>query len=304
MVSAAAISLRHRSDSSSSPADTSAQSQTSPLIPGATPQNSSAIQVREIQRRAGHEKVAKLESAPAPASVTNGQLSISSAPDGAIIEIAGRAESWKTPQTLASLAPGVYKVTLSKAGYATETRSVEVVSGNSASLDVKLTPAKGYLSIAGTPAGARIVIDGRETGKSTPAEFALDPAVHSVTLRKEGYLDSASDIKLAAGQSVSYAPSLKLAGRTDNIQVMGGSFKKLFGGSSGKGMARIEIKSDPKGAQVVINGTTLTKTTPVEIQLEPGNYEVTLQKDGYQPVHTSVLAQANDKLKVDEALKK
>ena len=280
MVSAAAISLRHRSDSSSSPADNSAQSQTSPLIPGATPQNSSAIQVREIQRRAGHEKVAKLESAPAPASVTNGQLSISSVPDGATIEIAGRAESWKTPQTLASLAPGVYKVTLSKAGYATETRNV------------------------GTPAGARIVIDGRETGKSTPAEFALDPAVHSVTLRKEGYLDSASDIKLAAGQSVSYAPSLKLAGRTDNIQVMGGGFKKLFGGSSGKGMARIEIKSDPKGAQVVINGTTLTKTTPVEIQLEPGNYEVTLQKDGYQPVHTSVLAQANDKLKVDEALKK
>ena len=130
---------------------------------------------------------------------------------------------------MASLAPGVYKVTLSKAGYATETRNVEVVSGNSASLDVKLTPAKGYLSIAGTPAGARIVIDGKETGKATPAEFTLDPAVHSVTLRKEGYLDSTSDIKLAAGQSVSYAPSLKLAGRTDNIQVMGG-FKKLFGG--------------------------------------------------------------------------
>ena len=204
---------------------------------------------------------------------------------------------------MAALAPGIYKVTLSKAGYATETRSIEVISGNSASLDVKLTPTKGYLSVAGTPAGAHIVIDGKETGKSTPADFALDPALHSVTLRKEGYLDSTSDIKLAAGQSVSYAPSLKLAGRTDNIQVVGG-FKKLFGGNSGKGMAHVEIKSDPKGAQVVINGTTLTKTTPVEIQLEPGNYEITLQKDGYQPLHTSVLAQANDKLKVDQSLKK
>jgi len=148
-----------------------------------------------------------------------------------------------------------------------------------------------------------IAIDGKETGKVSPAEFTLDPSTHTVTLHQEGYLDSTSDIKLAAGQSVSYSPSMKLAGRTDNIQVMGG-FKKMFGGKSGQGMARMEIKTDPKGAAITINGTSLNKTTPVEIQLEPGNYEITLQKDGYKPVHTSVLAQANDKLKIDETLKK
>ena len=47
-------------------------------------------------------------------------------------------------------------------------------------------------------------------------------------------------------------------------------------------MARIEIKTEPKGAQVTINGTPLQKTTPLEIQLEAGNYDITIQKDGYQ----------------------
>ena len=305
MVSAAAISLRHRSDTPppEAPANENVASQKPVTVePVAMP--GSSIEVHEVQRsRSGHEKASKVELPAAPVAVAEGQLAVTSSPDGAVVEIAGRGESWKTPQTIVALTPGTYKVTISKAGYASETRNVEVASGSRAALDVKLTLTKGYLTITSTPAGVHIAIDGKETGKVSPAEFTLDPAVHSVTLHQEGYLDSTSDIKLAAGQSVSYSPSLKLAGRTDNIQVVGG-FKKMFGGKSGQGMARMEIKTDPKGAAVTINGTSLNKTTPLEIQLEPGNYEITLQKDGYKPVHTSVLAQANDKLKIDESLKK
>ena len=305
VVSAVAISLRHRSDTPvpAGSAETVPQPKTN--TPAATVTDSPSVQVREVQRRSGHEKIARLAtSAPVPAPVPDGQLGISSSPTGATVEIAGRpGESGKTPLTVPSLAPGTYKVTISKNGYATETRNVEVQGGNRAVLDVKLNPTKGYLNIAGTPAGAQIVIDGRETGKTSPADFTLDPATHTVTLRKEGFLETSSEIKLAAGQSVSYSPSMKLAGRTDNIQVMGG-FKKLFGGKSAQGMARMEIKTDPKGAQVVINGTTLPKGTPLEIQVEPGNYDITLEKDGYRPVHTSVLAQANDKLKIEETMQK
>ena len=303
MVSAAAISLRHRSDTP--PAETPPENSASqkPGTVEAVAMPGSSIQVHEVQRKSGREKSSKAELPPAPIAAAEGQLAVTSSPDGALVEIAGRSESWKTPQTIVALAPGTYKVTISKAGYAPETRSIEVASGSRASLDVKLAPTKGYLTVASTPAGVHIAIDGKETGKVSPAEFNLDPAVHTITLHHEGYLDSTSDIKLAAGQSVSYSPSLKLAGRTDNIQVVGG-FKKMFSGKSGQGMARMEIKTDPKGAAVTINGTSLSKTTPLEIQIEPGNYEITLQKDGYKPVHTSVLAQANDKLKIDESLKK
>jgi hypothetical protein len=254
--------------------------------------------------RRSREKAANLEPvATVPAAPTTGELSITSVPPGAIIEIAGRAESWKTPQTMSALAPGAYKVTISKAGYAPETRSIEVAAGNRAALDVKLVATKGYLTVTGTPTGANILIDGKDSSKQTPSDFVLDPAAHTVTVHKDGYLDTTTEIKLVAGQSVSYAPTLKQAGRTDNIKVVGGSFKKLFGGGgSNNGMTNVEIKSDPKGAQVIINGKTVDKSTPMEIQVEPGNYEITIQKSGYKPIHTNLAAGANEKVKIEEKL--
>jgi hypothetical protein len=66
-------------------------------------------------------------------------------------------------------------------------------------------------------------------------------------------------------------------------------------------MARIEIKSEPKGAQVIVNGTPLQKTTPVEIQVESGSYDITLQKDGFQPIHESAIVGAEDRVKIARA---
>lgn len=313
VVSAVAISFNHRSKVSVPPPEETASA---PALAEAKPQPSSATpEIGEMPAEAAlavdvqdlHSKARKQKMPSGPASApaaTDGQLLVSSNPAGATISIDGRTmDSWKTPQTVDSLAPAVYKVTVSKPGYSTETRSVQVLGGNRALLEVKLTALKATLTVGGTPLGARIVIDGKETGKFSPAEFTLDPAVHTITLHREGFFDSSSEVKLAAGQSLNYSPNMTSAGRTDNIRVVGG-FKKLFGGGSSAGMARLEIRSDPKGAQISINGTMLSKTTPVEIQLEPGNYEITLQKDGYKPVHKTVTTQLNDKLKIDEQLQK
>jgi len=310
VVSAVAISFNHRSKVSSVAPETTVQTpeltQVQASAPSGEPQTADpnlAIDVRDSQPRAGRQRMAKAGPAPATAAaVSDGQLAVSSEPQGATITIEGRtAESWKTPQTVGSLAPAVYRVTVSKSGYATETRNIQVVSGNRASLDVKLTALRATLTVGGTPVGARIVIDGKETGKFSPAEFTLDPAVHTITLHREGFFDNTGEVKLSAGQAMNYSPSMVPAGRTDTIKVVGG-FKKIFGGGSSAGMARMEIKSDPKGAQVSINGSVLPKPTPLEIQVEPGNYEITLQKDGYKPVHKTVNAQANDKVKIDELL--
>ena len=308
VVSAVAISFNHRSKVPAAtrepdrPAAAQSSSQPEVVLPETTAQP--AIDVREVPSRPTRQRNTRVAAA-APAPVTDGQLTVSSEPDGAVITVEGRTmESWRTPQTIASLAPAVYRVTVSKSGYATETRNVQVVSGNRAALDVRLTPLKAWLNINVIPSGARILIDGKETGKFSPAEFTLDPATHNVTLKKEGYFDSSTDIKLTAGQTLSYSPSLTPAGRTDNIKVVGGGFKKLFGGGSSEGMSRMEVRTEPKGAQVTVNGTVLPKVTPFEILLEPGNYQITLQKDGYQPIHKSITMQANQKLRIEEQLSK
>ncbi|HEY6270512.1 MAG TPA: PEGA domain-containing protein [Terriglobales bacterium] len=239
---------------------------------------------------------------PSSLAVANGQVSISATPPDATVVVEGQGQSLRTPVTM-PLAPGTYKISISRSGYATDTRNVQVASGMRTIIDVRLAAVQGSLNVAGSPIGASVWIDGRDTGKLTPAGFMLDPAVHHVLVRKAGYLEAGSDIQLAAGQTVGYSPSLMVAGRTDNIKIMGGGVGKIFGGTgSSQGRARIEIKSEPKGAQVVINGTPLQKTTPVEIQLEPGNYDITIEKDGYQTEHESAIVGIDDHVKITKTL--
>jgi serine/threonine protein kinase len=290
--------LRHRAEA----ANESANSASAP--PRAAGQSGPAITLHGNKTKGPRSaKENGKESASAAGASGGGELVVSSRPAGAVVQIEGQEGSWKTPLTLAALPPGTYRITLSMNGYASETRNVSVSAGTRSLADATLTPTKGLLSITATPAGARILIDGRDTGKLAPADFMLDPAVHVILLRKEGYLDAESSIRLSAGQSAAYAPVLRAAGRTDNIKTVGG-LSKIFGGGNPSGAARMEIKSQPKGAQILINGAPFAKTTPVEIQLEPGNYDITLRKDGYKPFHKSMTLAAGQKLKMDETLSK
>ena len=239
----------------------------------------------------------------APPAPSEGQMIVSSTPMGATVEIEGRAgQQWKAPGTVPALPPGTYKVTFSMPGFASETRSVQVAAGARTPVDVRLTAVKGYVTVASKPAGAQVLINGKDTGKVTPVEFMVEPGSQNIVVRKQGYLDASTEIKLVAGQSVNYAPSLMAAGRTDNIRIVNGGMGKMFGGSSSQGMARIEIKSEPKGAQVTINGTPLQKATPVEIQVEPGSYDITIQKDGFKPVRESAIVGVDDRIKIDRPL--
>jgi serine/threonine-protein kinase len=241
----------------------------------------------------------------APPAPSEGQLIVSSMPMGATVEIEGRTgQQWKAPQTIPGLAAGTYKVSFNMPGYATETRTVQVSGGARTPIDVRLSAVKGFVTVASKPAGAEIWINGKDTGKLTPIEFLVEPGAQNIVLRKQGYLEASTDLKLVAGQSVNYAPSLMAAGRTDNIRLVGSSgVGKLLGNSNnGSGMARIEIKTEPKGAQVTINGTPLQKTTPLEVQLEAGNYDITIQKDGFKPIHESAIVGMDDRIKIDRPL--
>jgi serine/threonine protein kinase len=241
----------------------------------------------------------------APPTASEGQLIVSSMPMGATVEIEGRAgQQWKAPQTIPGLAAGTYKVSFNMPGYATETRTVQVSGGARTPIDVRMNAVKGFVTVASKPAGAEIWINGKDTGKVTPIEFLVEPGTHNIVVRKQGYLEASTDLKLVAGQSVNYAPSLMAAGRTDNIQLVGTSgVGKLLGNKgNGSGMARIEIKTEPKGAQVTINGTPLQKTTPLEVQLEAGNYDITIQKDGFKPIHENAILGMDDRIKIDRAL--
>ncbi|MGB8128987.1 MAG: serine/threonine-protein kinase [Candidatus Angelobacter sp.] len=267
-------------------------------------QSKSRSEAAPTPARAGRSRY--VPAAPvAPPTAKEGQLIVSSMPMGATVEIEGHAgQQWKAPQTVPGLAAGTYKVTFNMPGYATETRTVQVTGGARTPIDVRMNAVKGFVTVASKPAGAEIWINGKDTGKVTPIEFLVEPGAQNIVVRKQGYLEASTDLKLVAGQSVNYAPSLMAAGRTDNIRLVGSSgVGKLLGNNgNASGMARIEIKTEPKGAQVTINGTPLQKTTPLEVQLEAGNYDIIIQKDGFKPIHESSIVGMDDRIKIDRQL--
>ncbi len=268
IVVAALLFQRHPAEEE----DAAAPSSSKPAASSGLPFGRKATQAVE-KAEAAQEEQAKAHNAPshsgraarnapaapvAPPAPSEGQLIVSSMPMGATVEIEGRTgQQWKAPQTVPGLAAGTYKVTFNMPGYATETRTVQVAGGARTPIDVRMTAVKGFVNVASKPAGAAIWINGKDTGKVTPIEFLVEPGAQTITVRKQGYLEASTDLKLVAGQSANYAPSLMVAGRTDNIRLVGsGGVGKLFGNNgNGSGMAQIEIKTEPKGAQVTINGT-------------------------------------------------
>ncbi|MGH2426140.1 MAG: PEGA domain-containing protein [bacterium] len=86
---------------------------------------------------ASAQKAEQPQKKPTPASVAASQpLTVKSTPPGAIVQLNAR-QVGKTPVTL-KLAPGTYKLTISRSGYAPVTRTITVRAGKAASLNVTL----------------------------------------------------------------------------------------------------------------------------------------------------------------------
>ena len=83
------------------------------------------------------QSTASLQKLAAPRFVATQAVMISSVPRGATVRVNAR-EMGKTPMTL-KLSPGTYKVTISRPGYRTASRTLTVERGQAASLGVNLT---------------------------------------------------------------------------------------------------------------------------------------------------------------------
>jgi serine/threonine protein kinase len=262
------------------------------------------LKVRQIEKRTNNNRRAP---APAPVPVViPGQALIDSTPQGAQFQVDGKSDpSWITPFTVASLSPGKHIVSMSKTGYSSDIRSVDVTAGGRSSLVLHLTPMNALMVLNSTPPGADVIIDGKPTGRVTPAQFAVEKGNHTIFLRKQGYLDETTVADLGPAQNFQYSPTLRALGNTEEIRTVG-KFNKLFGhgGDSTAGMGSIGIHTQPKGAQVAINQRVLDKLSPIDVVLGPGNYIVDVTLTGFKPVHKVVSVEKGGKVAVDEILER
>src|SRR5579862_944586 len=237
--------------------------------------------------------------AAAPA-ITPGQLAIESTPAGAQVQLDGQTDaSWVTPLALANLQPGQHSISVSKPGYSTDSRTVNVTAGNRATAVVHLAKLMATLVVKSDPPGANIYVDGRDTSTKTPAQVSVEKGQHVVLVRMPGYIDETMNAQFALGQTFSFSPSLRPLGNTDNLRTVG-KMSKLFGQKGGQGT--VSIHTQPKGAQIAINQHLVEKPSPADVLLDPGNYVIDITISGYAPIHKVINVEKGGKVVVDEVM--
>lgn len=240
-----------------------------------------------------------------------GELRFDSQPRGAKVSVDGWTEpSWITPFPASNLGAGQHTVVFSKAGYLTETRTINVKVGKSLPVLVQLNPAVAKLQVDSTPQGANIEVDGIDTGKITPAEITLEKGEHTILLRKSGFKDIWTKQTLAEGQTSTFSPMLVPPEPDKQMAQITrpGFWRRVFSGGSqepipaGKGM--VYIHTVPEGATIQVGNRVAPMKTNVVWPVEPGTYEIVLSMDGYKTVHHIVRVQRGQPIYVDEILEK
>jgi len=256
-----------------------------------------------VQPKYNNSSKKKAKPRPLAPAIVPGQLSVNSTPAGAQIQVDGQNDStWVTPFNLAGLNPGQHTLTISKPGYASETRNIDVGSGSKSFISVQLAQLTATVSVSSDPAGVAVWMDGKDTGRVTPTQISVDkPGNHSFIFKKPGYLDETASANLQIGQTFHLSPSLRALANADNVRI-GGKFKKLFGGGDTAGMGAVNIKTQPKGAQIAINNRIIDKFSPVEIYLDPGNYVLDITMSGFKGIHRVITVEKNGKVAIDESL--
>jgi serine/threonine-protein kinase len=251
-------------------------------------------------------KVQKATSSPNQVYTQQSELQFNSKPQGAKVEIDGWSEpNWVTPFTASHLA-GYHTVAFSKTGYLPKGEAAQSVAGKSIQVYAELSPAVSTLVINSNPQGANIWLDGKDTGKTTPAQLTVEKGPHRVVVRKAAFKDATADEDVAEGQTASFSPVLLSLGQQVVNGGNGSLLKRMFGAENtvpeGKGL--VHIHTEPEGATIIIDGKTAPKKTNAHWPAEPGVYSIVLQMDGYKTVQRNVRVQLGKIVNLDEILEK
>jgi len=203
---------------------------------------------------------------------------ITSEPNGASVLWDGNPLG-KTPLLGLEVNVGTYKLEFRLDGYQSQIYNLQVKSdGLDYPVNVKLDaiPKTGTLRIESQPSGAVVYINGSRKPGTTPVTIRdLTAGGYEVRVEKSGYESAYRSIPVRASQSEVISFSLV------RIPPKYGS---------------IQVKSQPNGATVYLNGTRQSGNTPTVIpDLSAGNYSVGLEKSGYQTATRRISVTAGKK---------
>lgn len=190
----------------------------------------------------------------------NYNLSVSSNPSGASIYL-NNSYYGQTPMTI-SLIEGNYNLQLQMNNYDSYSETINL--NRNVSRNITLTPIQqNYnLSISSNPSNASVYINNSYYGK-TPMNITLMEGNYNLEIEKSGYDNYTETINLNRDVS----RNITLTPEVQNYN--------------------LNLKSNPSGASVSLNNTYYG-VTPINLNLQEGNYNLVLSLNGYEDYSTTI----------------
>jgi hypothetical protein len=188
----------------------------------------------------------------------------------------------ETPCSFNNLKPQRYSLEVQKEGYQPLQTALQIKGDETQDQKLKLEPlAKGIL-ITTQPPGANVFINGAKQSGQTPVVLPLAPGQYYLVLQLQGYEHYSGNIQV---KDIQTQLNVELTER------------------SATRVAWAQVNSNPKGAEIIVDGNSTGQFTPSRIQVPTGLHTVTLKLSGYQPAKRTFQASEGGTVTVDVPLR-
>ena len=189
-----------------------------------------------------------------------------------------------TPCSFNNLNPNRYSLEVQKDGYQSVQTALQVRTGDSLDQKIKLESLAKGIFISTKPPGADVFINGAKQSGQTPVTLPLAPGQYNLVLRLQGYEAYAGNIQVK-----------------DNVQTQLSDVVLVE--KSATRVAWAQVDSDPKGAEILVDGNPTGQVTPARVQIPAGLHNIVLRMDGYQQVKRPVQVSEGGTAQVTATLK-
>ena len=189
----------------------------------------------------------------------------------------------QTPCSFNNLFPRQYSLEVQKDGYQSVQTALQVRADNVSDQKIALESLAKGLFVTSDPAGAEVFINGAKQSGQTPVTLPLAPGQYNLVLRLPGYDAYSSGVQVK--DNVQTQLTTKLTERSNNR------------------VAWAQVETNPKGAEIFVDGNAIGKSTPSRIEIPIGLHTVTLKLEGFRPLKRTVQVSDGGTTNIIESLK-
>jgi serine/threonine protein kinase len=189
----------------------------------------------------------------------------------------------QTPCSFSDLFPQQYGLEVTKDGYQPVQTALTVKAGDVKDQKITLESLTNGLFVASQPPGADVFINGAKQSGQTPVTLPLAPGSYNLVLRLQGYDAYAGPIQVKS--NVQTQLNIPLTEHNSNH------------------VAWAQVESDPKGAEIFVDGNPTGQTTPARVQVPSGTHHILLKMNGYQQARRAFQVSEGGSVFISEALK-